>query len=83
MFCWVPIEVAEKLFLDYQHQQFLPTRDILFMVLHFFKSFESEDDATGRFQFGSRNTYRKLLWKAVFYLDTMMNEISLDKYSYF
>ncbi len=77
-FAGVPIEVAERIFIDYQHQLFLPTRDILLIVLHFLKTFESEDDATGRFCFGSRNTYRKKLWKAIFYLDTMMNEISLD-----
>ncbi len=70
--------MAESLFLDYQHQLFLPTRDVLFIVLHFLKSFESEDDASGRFHFGSRNTYRQILWKAVFYLDTTMNEVSLD-----
>jgi hypothetical protein len=78
-FTGVPIQVAERIFIDYQHQLFLPTRDILLMVLHFLKSHETENDATGRFYFGSRNTYRKKLWKAIFYLDTIMDEISLEE----
>lgn len=78
-FAGVPMEVAEKIFLDYEHSVFLPTRDILLIVLHFLKCMEKEHDATSRFRFGSRNTYRKKLWNAIYYLDLMMKEISFDE----
>lgn len=34
-FAGVPMEVAEKEFQDYYHYLFLPTRDVLLLVLHF------------------------------------------------
>jgi len=74
----VPIAVAESIFLDYQHPTYLPNRSVLLLVLHFLKVFPSEDNGTAEFKFGSRNTYRKYLWNAIFYLDSVMNEIALE-----
>jgi hypothetical protein len=38
-FAGVHMAVAEKIFLDHRHFVFLPTRDILLMVLHFLKAY--------------------------------------------
>jgi len=71
-------EVAECIYLKYQHPVSLPTRNILLMVLHFLKDNPSEDNAAARFGIGSRNTYRKYVWNAIEYLDYIMDEIRLD-----
>jgi hypothetical protein len=77
-FCGIDIMVAEKIFLDYQHILFLPDREKLMIVLHFLKTFDTEDNSTTLFQFGSRNTYRKYLWKTLQYLDIVMTEVKLE-----
>jgi hypothetical protein len=57
---------------------FLPTRDILLMVLHFLKAYPTEDEGTDLFGYGSRNIYRHKLQTAIYYLDAVMIEPDLD-----
>jgi hypothetical protein len=77
-FTGVPMAVAEKIFLDYRNFVFLPSRDILLMVLHYLKAYPTEDEGTDLFHFGSRNTYRKKLWTALYYLEAVMADPDLE-----
>jgi len=71
--------VAEKIFMKYYHWFYLPDRSKLLMVLHYLKDMPSEDNACFTFKLGSRNTYRKWLWRVLYYLDHVMTEISYEK----
>ncbi len=67
--------VAEKIFMKYYHWFYLPDRSKLLMVLHYLKDMPSEDNACFTFKLGSRNTYRKWLWRVLYYLDHVMTEV--------
>jgi len=47
-------------------------------VLHFLKVYPTEDCAARVFGFHSRTTYRTKLWRALEYLDVVMDEIHLE-----
>lgn len=76
-FAGVVPQVAEYIFLKYQHVENLATRTDLFIVLHFLKVYPTEDNASRTFQFKSRTTYRTKLWRTLSYLDVVMDEVSL------
>ena len=70
----VPV-VAEYVFVKYQHPIRMPTRTSLLVVLHFLKVMPTEDNARALFKYGSRNTYRKVLWSTLQYLHETMTEV--------
>jgi hypothetical protein len=56
----------------------LYSRFKLLVVLHFLKVYPTEERGAQTFKFGSRNTYRKTLWRALIYLNDVMTEISIE-----
>jgi hypothetical protein len=66
--------VAEYIFINYQHPDFLPNRSRVLIVLHFLKASPTEDEGSSDFKISSRTTYRKYLWNAIDYLSNSMKE---------
>lgn len=70
-----PPQVAEKIWVKYHHPNYLKDRSKLMVVLYFLKIMPTEDVGRMVFKLGSRNTYRKWLWKTLFYLNWVMSEV--------
>jgi len=71
-------QVAEKIWVKYKHSVWMPECTHLLIVLHFLKVMPTEDLGAAQFQFGSRNTYRKYLWRTLGYLNDSMTEINIE-----
>jgi len=69
--------VAEKIFIKYHNEEFLPNRTRLLIVLNYMKTMPTEDEGSSHFQI-TRKTYRKYLWETLFYLEQIMDEIRIE-----
>jgi hypothetical protein len=85
-FAGVSPEVAETIYSKYStigKHSALYDRFRLLIVLHFLKTAPTEDLGSTTFKM-ARNTYRKLLWCAINYLNSVMTEINIeDRYDPF
>jgi len=69
--------VAEKIFIKYLNEEFLPNRSRLLILLNYMKAMPTEDEGAASFQI-TRKTYRKYVWESIYYLECSMNEILLE-----
>jgi hypothetical protein len=78
-FTGVPPEVAELVYQRCRDKNSNHlSRTKLLMVLNYLKLYPTEDVGMKSFNINSRKTYRKYIKETIFYLDCVMDEISLD-----
>jgi hypothetical protein len=72
-------EVAELIFLRYGISSKSATRSRLFIALHYLKNYPKESNVYRKFGYKTRTTYRNHVKETLYFLDSVMKEVYLDK----